>query len=107
MLTVTTTAPHTATGFFKGPGWFMGGCAAIILSLFLLNIPAKQRRWKMAFGLTVVTLMAAVMIACGGGGSSSPPPTIDPGTAVGTYTVTVTATSGNLVHTANVSVSVL
>jgi hypothetical protein len=107
-LTVTTTAPHTATGFFNGPDWFMGGCLAIIICLFLLSIPAKRRRWKTAFGLTCAVMMAAGMIACGGGSSSSPPPpTTDPGTPLGTYTVTVTATSGSLSHTANVSVTVL
>ena len=106
-LTVTTTAPHAATGFYNGPGWFIGGCLAIIICLFLLRIPAKRRRWRMAFGLACVVMMAAGIIACGGGGSSSPPPTTDPGTPVGTYTVTVTATSGGLSHTANVTVTVL
>ncbi|MHB8652702.1 MAG: Ig-like domain repeat protein [Terriglobia bacterium] len=106
-LTVTTTAPHAATVFFHGPGWFVGGCAAIIICLLLLSIPAKRRQWKTALGLASVVILAAGIIACGGGSSSSPPPTTDPGTPVGTYIVTVTATSGSLSHTSNVSVTVL
>jgi ABC-type glycerol-3-phosphate transport system substrate-binding protein len=59
---------------------------------------------KLAFGSLFLVLLGAALVACGGS-SSTPPPT-SPGTPVGSYTVTVTGTSGSLVRSANVTVTV-
>jgi hypothetical protein len=42
----------------------------------------------------------ALFAGCGGGGGGStpPPPPLDPGTPRGTYTITITATSGSFTH---------
>jgi subtilase family serine protease len=53
---------------------------------------SRRRRWSILALMMVLSLMVVVP-ACGGGGSSHHQ---DPGTPVGTYTVTVTATAGSL-----------
>jgi hypothetical protein len=109
-LTVTTTAASVTgpgAGPFNSPGWFVAALGAILACIFLLVIPTRRRRPKMAFGLLVFALLVAAFVACGGGSSSTPSVPSNPGTPAGTYTVTVTATSGSLSHTVNVSVTVL
>ena len=101
-LKVTTTAPSAVVGPFDGPGWLLG--AAIVAGLFLLGVPGRRRRMKLARGLLCLGLMAAAFVACGGGGGGTT--THNPGTPAGTYTITVTATSSSLTHTTNVSVTV-
>jgi hypothetical protein len=59
---------------------------------------------KLAFGSLFLVLLGAAMVACGSGSSSTGP--TNPGTPVGSYTVTVTGTSGSLVRSANVTVTV-
>jgi hypothetical protein len=105
VLTVTTTAPHTVGSLFNPDAWFMLGGGTLLAGLLLLSIPVKRRRLKLAFGLMCVVLLTAGAFGCGGG-SSGGGPTTDPGTAAGTYSVSVTATSGATVHTTNVSVTV-
>ncbi len=53
---------------------------------------SRRRRWSILALMMLLALMVAVP-ACGGGGSSHHQ---DPGTPIGTYTVTVTATAGSL-----------
>jgi hypothetical protein len=68
---------------------------------------AGSRRKKL-FGLLLACLMVSGLIflaACGGGSSSSGGGG-QPGTPAGTYTVTVSATSGSLTHTATVTLNV-
>ncbi|MGH9568288.1 MAG: hypothetical protein ACRD4F_01525 [Candidatus Angelobacter sp.] len=52
----------------------------------------------------------AVLSGCGGGGGSTPPPPPPPpvnnGTPTGTYTLNVTAVSGNVTHTQQVTLTV-
>ena len=54
-----------------------------------------------------MTLSGGVL-ACGGGGGgiSNCPTSITPGTTAGTYTVTVTGTSGNITETGAVALTV-
>jgi hypothetical protein len=104
ILTVSTTAPSAALRRFNRPGWFIPSAGALFACILLLLTPRKKRRAKLAFGLLTFVLLAAALVACGGG-SSTPPPS-SPGTPTGTYTGTVTATSGKLTHTLNISVVV-
>jgi hypothetical protein len=53
---------------------------------------SRRRRWSILALMMLLALIVAVP-ACGGGGSSHHQ---DPGTPIGTYTVTVTATAGSL-----------
>jgi len=107
-LTVNTTAPSTVIGLFNIPSWLLPIGGAIFAAFFLLVIPTKRRRLKLAFGSLFLVLLAAALVACGG--SSSPPPVSNPGTPTGNYTVTVTGvsstTSGSLSRSVNVPVTV-
>ena len=107
-LTVTTTAPHTVGSILRPPSrWLPLGGVILVVCLMLLSIPVKRRRLKLTLGLTSICLMAAIAVGCGGGSSSGGGTTTDPGTPAGTYSVTVTATSGAITQTATVSVTVL
>jgi subtilase family serine protease len=53
---------------------------------------SRRRRWSILALMMLLAVIVAVP-ACGGGGPSHHQ---DPGTPIGTYTVTVTATAGNL-----------
>jgi Pro-kumamolisin, activation domain/Bacterial Ig-like domain (group 3) len=107
-LTVTTTAPHTVGSLFRIPsGWFPLGGGIVLLFVLTLSIAAKRRRLKLSLGFAALCLVAAMAVGCGGGSSGGGGgSTTDPGTPAGTYSVTVTGTSGSITQTANVSVTV-
>jgi hypothetical protein len=104
-LTVNTAAPSTVLGPFNSPRWLVPIGGAIFAAFFLLLIPTRRRRLKLAFGSLFLVLLTAALVACGGGSSTTTVPT-NPGTPTGSYTVTVTGTSGSLSHGLNVSVTV-
>jgi len=79
----------------------MGG--AILAAFLLLLMPAKSRRMKLAFGSLFLVLLAAGMVACGGNGTTI---VTNPGTPVGSYTITVKGISGTLSSSVNVTVTV-
>jgi hypothetical protein len=63
--------------------------------------------WKKVFVLLLTFLMLSGLIflaACGGGSSSSGGG--QPGTPAGSYTVTISATSGSLTHTIPVAMTI-
>jgi hypothetical protein len=110
LLTVNTTSPHRMTvlngptlGPSIVPGGLFAGVAAALACLCLLTVP--RRRWRQAvmFGvfLSGVTFL---VFACGTKRST------DPGTPSGSYTATVTATSGSgssaIQHSSTVQVNV-
>lgn len=76
-------------------------CAAGLALVFLLTSrwTSKRPRLAGAMVLLLVLLLALIQVACGGGGGGSsppPPPPPQPGTPPGTYSITVTGTSGTL-----------
>jgi hypothetical protein len=105
-LAITTTAPHPigvinrAGMGFHGIGGFAG--------VFLFTISFAScgiRRQRLSLGLLL--LGVALIVSCGGGSTSTPPPPqTDPGTAAGTYTVNVTATSSGITRTGSFNVIV-
>ncbi len=99
-LTVSTTAksfgaPGAGSREHSGP-WSTGqelSLGLLLSTLLLMGLAAKKQRWNVLAGLAVVALLS-VSAACGG--NSAP---FNPGTPPGTYTITVTATSGTITHT--------
>jgi hypothetical protein len=100
-LSIKTTAPKTAS--LTPLNFWATGSGGIFAGLFLLSSASRSRRAVLAL---VLFASLTTITACGGGGSSGPPP--DPGTPLGTFTVTVKAvdSSGVLSHTATVTLKV-
>ena len=72
----------------------------IFAGVFFIGFTKKRRLWTGLLGLIVIAFLATG-IGCGGGNSSGGggSGSTDPGTPLGSYTVTVTATSGSVTHT--------
>jgi FtsP/CotA-like multicopper oxidase with cupredoxin domain len=89
-LTVNTTPAHSSASRSGGsPGWFAASGGASLAGLLLLVLP--RRRWRTQVTLAVGCLAGlSILAGCGGGAAK-----IDPGTAMGTYTVVVTGVSGS------------
>jgi subtilase family serine protease len=82
---------------------FFAGGGAVFAGLFVLGM--RNRRRAVTVALTLITL-AFVLAAVGCGGHSSTSSGGGSTTPAGSYTVTVTGTSGSTTHTTNVSVTV-
>ena len=112
-LTISTTAATSASLTHpphRGVTWRSTSSVALACIL-LFGIPFQRRRWRTSLGmLTLLIALTGGVLGCGGGGGSSPAPTptpaSNPGTTAGTYTVTITGTSGTIVETAEVTVTV-
>jgi hypothetical protein len=110
-LTVDTTAAtstpcNAANQMPRGIPWYAGG-SAVFAGLFFFVIPARRRRARAMLGmLFLLAAFAGGVLACGGGGSNACTPTSTPGTTAGSYTITVTGTSGALSQTGTVSLTV-
>jgi hypothetical protein len=109
-LTISTTAATTATLVHpKHPAvpWYAAG-GATLACILLFGVPTRRRRWRTMLGmLFLVAILAGGMSACTkplstlkGGGTSNP------GTTAGTYTITVTGTSGSTTATGIVALTV-
>jgi hypothetical protein len=108
-LTISTTAP-------SGLGPRLPGqppTVPLLLTAGLLGLLAwtllcrRGRLHRAAAALAGIALVALALgtLSCGGGGSSASAPH-NPGTPTGTYSVTVTGTSGQLQHATTVSLTV-
>jgi FG-GAP-like repeat len=94
--TVETTGPSTSAGWFPAvpPAGLPRAWTFTLLGAAGLFVAARRRR--AAWG-GLAMLLVCLSVSCGGNGSSSSH--TSPGTPAGTYTATVTATSGNLTQT--------
>lgn len=107
-LTITTTAASNAALVHpKLPGnpWYAAG-GAMLACLLLFGIPARRRGWRTMLGmLALFGALSGGVFACGGGGNAGGG-TSNPGTTAGTYTITVTGTSGTLTATTPITLTV-
>jgi hypothetical protein len=107
-LTISTTA---ATAFNEPLKLFWPSTGGTVLALlFFFVVPRRRRNWLAMLGLLVL-FASGVAIGCGGGvssggGGGGGGGSSNPGTTPGTYTVTVTGTSGTITQTTAVTVSV-
>jgi hypothetical protein len=98
----------------KRPGepWYVAGGASLALLMFIGNM-RRRAGWRTLTGMLVLLMMlAGGVLACGNGGGSSGGGggggggTGVAGTTPGTYTVTVTGTSGMITSTGTVTLTV-
>ncbi len=95
------------------PLWLWICAAEMALGLALFVVPDSGRRMKrLAPNLLIglLLLISASLVSCAGGGSgmsSSPGTNPATGTPAGTYSITVTAISGNVSRTATVTLTVM
>jgi hypothetical protein len=112
-LTVSTTAATTAALAYPErheARWYSAEGAALACLLLLgIPIPRRRRSWRTLFSLLVFfMILVGGVVACGGSSKSSGGGTTgNPGTTAGTYTVTVTATSGNTTAQTPVTITVI
>lgn len=111
-LTVSTTAATTCSSALvhpklPGESWYAAG-GATLACLLLFGIPARRRSWRTMLGmLALLAALSGGVLACGGGGGGGGNNcTPNSGTTAGTYTITVTGTSGTIVSTGTVTLTV-
>jgi len=109
-LTAATTAA-TSAGLvrpqLRGAGWYATGGAALAC-LLLFGLPARRREWRaMLGGFVLLVLLAGGVVSCGSGGKKSGGGGGgNSGTTAGTYSITVTGTSGSASKTTVVTLTV-
>jgi peptidoglycan/LPS O-acetylase OafA/YrhL len=76
----------------QGPNWLLiSEIAAALACLFLLAITSRERRSVVTFAAVLFIAMAAIT-GCSSNGGSGTGITGNPGTTLGTYTITVKVT---------------
>ena len=106
VVTVTTAArtiippgPKINFPFSHSPELPASWLAAVFAAALLALLAARRRRILLSFGLVALSVMMCV--GCGGGRSYS-----GTGTPAGTYTLTINGTSGSVVHSTTVQLTV-
>jgi hypothetical protein len=104
-LTISSTAATSSALVFPGRlGSHWRATGAVLACFLFFGVPTWRRKSRAVLGLLVLFVIAtAGVVACGssGGGGTS-----NPGTTAGSYTVTVTATSGATTQTGTVALTV-
>jgi subtilase family serine protease len=105
-LTIKTASSGVAQGFAPRHGGrflaWLGSGGGLLAGIFLIGVPLRRRDIGL-LGLLLVSLI--VGLGCGGSGSGSQAQA-NTGTPAGNYYVAVTAASGSLSHSLNVSITV-
>jgi len=106
-LTIITTAATTAALVHPAPPslrWYAGGTTLAFGLVFGIGIPSLGRRSRKRLGsILFLLILAGGLVACAGGSKGGGG---NPGTTPGTYTVTVTGTSGSITATGTVTLTV-
>lgn len=107
ILTISTTAATSNALSYhmrRGALWYSTG-GMTLAGIIFLGIPRRERDWRSRFGMSVLAIiLSGGMLGCGGGGNSTS--INNPGTTAGTYTVTVTGTSGTTTVMSTITVQV-
>lgn len=105
-VTISTTATGSAGGGPSATPASGIGLFAWAMTLGVLGLFSVVRRRRMAVSAATIVLACIALPGCGGSSSSTPPSTGSKGTPAGTYTATITATSGTLSHQISLTVIV-
>ncbi len=109
-LTVNTTAASTTADSHRAirnqqpRSVAVAGSTIALASLLLFGFPIRQRRSLTWFGWLLITILSGATMGCGGTKPAAPP--ANPGTTPGAYTVTITGSSGSIMATTAVTVTV-
>lgn len=109
-LTISTTAATSSQVSYpnrQGIPWYAAG-GATLACLLLFGVPARRRSWRSMLGMVLLLVaLAGGAFACGGGSAGGGGGgNGNPGTTAGTYTITVTGTSGTITQTGTVTLDV-
>ncbi|HLH08466.1 MAG TPA: hypothetical protein VKW78_14595 [Terriglobales bacterium] len=109
ILQISTTAVSIAGIRKQHTSRYLGIILLLPLGLLQIGTPGRKRRGKGIVRCLFVAVILACVASCGGSGGSSvsaPPAQPRPGTPAGTFNVVVLASSGNVVRTANLTLTV-
>src|SRR5262249_36921400 len=104
-LMIATTARSVATARSLSVRTLAAFVGVGFLGIVFLGVPSRRRRnLRRAGMLFLVVGMVLTLVSCGGGGGSKPP--VVTGTPAGTFSVTVSATSGTTTHSSVITLIV-